>query len=160
MYLLLWCCQCQVVNNLLSESFRHLSSALFGKEHVNIGTSDNCYYTTYMQHHVTTSDCSCAVWDDEWLEVCVVCVGVSLNKQFLNIKHTAQFLRSGSCYYLADSRLVPSQWETSLQSNAVSHWLGSNQESAMLLAASVVVLYETSDYWDVYAWETKQTDPQ
>ena len=30
----------------------------------------------------------------------------------------------------ADSRLVPSQWETSLQSNAVSHWLGANLESA------------------------------
>ena len=26
----------------------------------------------------------------------------------------------------ADSRLSPSQWETSLQSNAVSHWLGTN----------------------------------
>ena len=26
--------------------------------------------------------------------------------------------------YRADSRLSPSQWETSLQSNAVSHWLG------------------------------------
>ena len=31
----------------------------------------------------------------------------------------------------ADSRLVPSQWETSLQSNAVSHWLGTNLESAL-----------------------------
>ena len=31
----------------------------------------------------------------------------------------------------ADSRLVPSQWETSLQSNAVSHWLGANLESAL-----------------------------
>ena len=30
----------------------------------------------------------------------------------------------------ADSRLSPSQWETSLQSNAVSHWLGANLESA------------------------------
>ena len=29
-----------------------------------------------------------------------------------------------------DSRLAPSQWETSLQSNAVSHWLGANLESA------------------------------
>ena len=26
--------------------------------------------------------------------------------------------------YMADSRLARSQWETSLQSNAVSHWLG------------------------------------
>ena len=38
-----------------------------------------------------------------------------------------------------DSTLVPSQWETVLlsqwetllQSNAVSHWLGKNQESAL-----------------------------
>ena len=31
----------------------------------------------------------------------------------------------------ADSRLAPSQWETSLQSNAVSHWLGANLESTL-----------------------------
>ena len=31
----------------------------------------------------------------------------------------------------ADSRLAPSQWETLLQSNAVSHWLGANLESAL-----------------------------
>ena len=31
----------------------------------------------------------------------------------------------------ADSRLAPSQWETSLQSNAVSHWLGANLQSAL-----------------------------
>ena len=31
----------------------------------------------------------------------------------------------------ADSRLATSQWETSLQSNAVSHWLGANLESAL-----------------------------
>ena len=31
-----------------------------------------------------------------------------------------------------DSRLGPSQWETSLHSNAVSHWLGANLESALL----------------------------
>ena len=30
----------------------------------------------------------------------------------------------------ADSRLAPSQWETSLRSNAVSNWLGANLESA------------------------------
>ena len=33
----------------------------------------------------------------------------------------------------ADSRLAPSQWETSLQSNVVSHWLGANLESALWL---------------------------
>ena len=31
----------------------------------------------------------------------------------------------------ADSRLAPSQWETLLQSNALSHWLGANLESAL-----------------------------
>ena len=30
-----------------------------------------------------------------------------------------------------DSRLAPCQWETSLQSNAVSHWLGASLESAL-----------------------------
>ena len=30
----------------------------------------------------------------------------------------------------ADSRFVPSRWETSLQCNAVSHWLGANLETA------------------------------
>ena len=34
--------------------------------------------------------------------------------------------------YRADSRFAPSHWETSLQSNAVSHWLGANLESALL----------------------------
>ena len=32
----------------------------------------------------------------------------------------------------ADSRLAPSQWETVLLCNAVSHWLGANLESALL----------------------------
>ena len=33
--------------------------------------------------------------------------------------------------YRADSRFAPSQWETSLQSNTVSHWLGANLESSL-----------------------------
>ena len=35
--------------------------------------------------------------------------------------------------FRADSRLASSQWEMSLQSNAISHWLGTNQESTLLL---------------------------
>ena len=34
-------------------------------------------------------------------------------------------------HFRADSRLAPSQWETSLQSNGISHWLGVNLESAL-----------------------------
>ena len=33
----------------------------------------------------------------------------------------------------ADSKLAVSQWETLLQSNAVSHWLGANLESALII---------------------------
>ena len=36
---------------------------------------------------------------------------------------------------MADSKLAPSLWETLLQSNAVSHWLGANLESAQLSIA-------------------------
>ena len=44
---------------------------------------------------------------------------------------------------MADSSLAPSQWEMSLQSNAVSHWLGTNLESALQLYLCTVykVLY-------------------
>ena len=31
-----------------------------------------------------------------------------------------------------DSRFAPGQWETPLQSNGVSHWLGANLESALI----------------------------
>ena len=35
-------------------------------------------------------------------------------------------------YNRNDSRFSPSQWETSLQSNAVSHWLGANIKSGLI----------------------------
>ena len=56
--------------------------------------------------------------------------------------------------FKADSRLAPSQWETPLQSNALSHWLGANLESALislllyipgLLEKSVCLLHGTND---------------
>ena len=39
--------------------------------------------------------------------------------------------KSLSDTYRADCRLAPSQWETALQSNAVSHWLDANLDSAL-----------------------------
>ena len=44
---------------------------------------------------------------------------------------TIKSLSQPSINNRADSRFAPSQWETSLQSNAVSHWLGANLESAL-----------------------------
>ena len=40
-----------------------------------------------------------------------------------------------------NSRLAPSQWETSLQSNAVSHWLGANLESAFYVPLRDYIWY-------------------
>ena len=47
----------------------------------------------------------------------------------------------------ADSRLAPSQRETSLQSNAVSHWLGANLES-LPVYRRVSQLYMNAQ-WDI-----------
>ena len=54
-----------------------------------------------------------------------------------HVSHTNKYCR-------ADSRFEPSQWETSLQSNAVSHWLGANLESALCNLAG---FYTPADSW-------------
>ena len=43
----------------------------------------------------------------------------------------------------ADSRRAPSQWETSLQSNAVSHWLVANLKSALPLIQALSHIPQT-----------------
>ena len=45
------------------------------------------------------------------------------------------FLSSLACWNGAGSRFAPRQWETPLQSNTVSHWLGANLESVLLNVA-------------------------
>ena len=45
--------------------------------------------------------------------------------------HFIKYLMRGVLNYMADSRRTPSQWETSLQSNAVSLWQGAILESAL-----------------------------
>ena len=68
-------------------------------------------------------------------------------------------------YCRADSRLAPSQWETSLQSNAVSHWLGANPESALYCIEQDRELLEmTSWHWHTFGitsplWEETTLDP-
>ena len=42
-----------------------------------------------------------------------------------------------------DSKLVSSQWETSLQSNAVSRWLGANLESTLYCIKAEFLLQKT-----------------
>ena len=55
----------------------------------------------------------------------------------------------------ADSRHAPRQWETSLQSNAVSHWLSANLESAIYciyqmfspVCSSLFIFFQCSFIW-------------
>ena len=50
-----------------------------------------------------------------------------------------------------DSRLAPSQWETSLQSNVVSHWLGANLESALQNASAVAAhVLPNNETWNYH----------
>ena len=48
---------------------------------------------------------------------------------------------NGGIIIRADSSLGPSQWETALQSNAVSHWLGANLESALITSLRSYLLH-------------------
>ena len=55
-----------------------------------------------------------------------------LNVRWAHFVGRANYNRHVICTR-ADSKLAPSQWETSLQSNAVSHWLDANLESALCI---------------------------
>ena len=92
-------------------------------------------------------------WNKKWYDKSVVCK----NKNSLYSHPSDQVFVSNvkidtmiiiwidlKCRYImlntehvhrADSRLAPSQRETSLQSNADSHWLGANLESALYTSA-------------------------
>ena len=60
---------------------------------------------------------------------------LSCRSRLQNVGHFVtpemSFLCSANTRYRADSGFAPSQWEMSLQSNTVSHWLGTNLESAL-----------------------------
>ena len=59
------------------------------------------------------------------------------------------------------SRLAPSQWETPLQSNAVSHWLGANLESTLLsmMKQGSLWVWAQPIIDDVIGWDHAQSDP-
>ena len=44
-----------------------------------------------------------------------------------------------------DSRFAPSQWETALLCNDVSHWLGASLESALMIDGALLVSREVRD---------------
>ena len=52
---------------------------------------------------------------------------------------------SAACDTRADSKFSASQWETSLESNAVSHWLGANLESVIPWQACGITVNRLKD---------------
>ena len=84
-----------------------------------------------------------------WLKIIMFFFFLTNSLKFISIAPINKkpvFLRLIACYrsgnkivwtnHRVDSRFVPSQWETSLQSNAVSHWLCANLESALGYAST------------------------
>ena len=68
----------------------------------------------------------------------------SSSDSILRIPHHVKMIYEKMLWYMiqrADSTIVPSQWETSLQSNAVCHWLGTNLESALRYTEVVQIQY-------------------
>ena len=72
-----------------------------------------------------------------WVDKCA-CWCVNQLREWFNFSNMIilvgrcdDFHQEWHTQYRADSWFAPSQWETSLQSNDVSHWLGTNLESAL-----------------------------
>ena len=66
---------------------------------------------------------------------------------------------TGSIHFTrADSRRAPSQQETSLQSNAVSYWLGTNLESALFNLARRIAVPSYPVKWTSHIFAQTQTE--
>ena len=65
-----------------------------------------------------------------------MCKIMTWSHHYFSSKHKNVFFQIGlwahEPFAGLDSRFVPSQWKTLLQSNTLSHWLGTNLESALL----------------------------
>ena len=59
-------------------------------------------------------------------------------------------------FHRADSRFAPSQWETALHCNDVSHWLGASLESALFRLCSSVSLHRHCVSVPIVPLPTKQ----
>ena len=65
---------------------------------------------------------------------------MDINKTLVFIVYHNTMNNDSEDYFRADSRLAPSQWETLLQSNTISHWLGANLETALIFGWITICL--------------------
>ena len=71
----------------------------------------------YNEYYLVDFKAQCAIWNDMlWHDIWHVFFLFIFHRWF---------------HYRADSMFAPSQWETALLCNDVSHWLGANIESAL-----------------------------
>ena len=56
----------------------------------------------------------------------------------------------------ADPRFAPNQWETALLCNDVSHWLGANLESALIMARTMCI-FVFGNLLQISRWNTETT---
>ena len=94
----------------------------------------------------------------DWLSYVSVGIsnGLTLHRHQAVIWTTADHIYWG-IYARAYSGLVPSQWETSLHSNAVSHWPGAYLESALMRQQTSMIHTDCavmldSAWWLLMAW--------
>ena len=101
----------------------------------------------YAARRSVSSDCSELTWPRSWgirvsalpsMGCCKMTLGAGGG-----VGEPAPEGRATQIYYRADYRLAPRQWET-LQSNTISHWLGTNIESALILHNKQT---EMCQYW-------------
>ena len=88
---------------------------------------------------------------DQWL---VIRQGICLSSvRSLQWGWSSEMVKITMFVYRADSRFAPSQWETALLCNDVSHWLGANLESALVynlitfLLSLYQIQFDSSSLW-------------
>ena len=89
---------------------------------------------------VVNIGCQCAQFGDDLAMACLMqglemsfCLSGSAvwSSMWSSVWSSVQSWTDVGKAFRADFRFEPNLWETSLQSNAVSHWLGANLESAL-----------------------------
>ena len=86
------------------------------------------------------------------MPTCIPC----LEHCYIAAHHTPAACRRKWMALKADSMLAPSQWETALRCNDVSHWLGANIKSALALDEIRHIVVTTLSPWWRSIWNCCQ----
>ena len=114
------------------------STAIFSNKNPSLSGIVSLY--TWLPHPVWKLHIDTTAWElMEYRQKCNPCVW----KHILHLPYAWTLTYIAQLWWMvfrADFRLAPSKWETSLQSSAVSHWLGASLESALIFTTIISVL--------------------